>query len=129
MVALLQVAVVIPQGGVVQDGELLLQAVELVEGILLELVAQPGGGVALLVGPGNGLRDGQVADALVLGGGALRRHELHLLVLDHDVRQGAHELEDAALGRLVFPEGLVVHEEVDDLAVAGLEPAEELLGG
>ena len=44
--------------------------------------------------------------------------------------QGAHEAEDARVGPLVLAEGLVVHEEVDEEAVAVdvVDPVCELLG-
>ena len=42
---------VIEKGRIIDEGHLLIQAVELVEGLLLELVAEPCGDVALLVGP------------------------------------------------------------------------------
>src|SRR5690606_4666576 len=43
---------------------------------------------------------------------------------------GAHELEDARVGPLVLAEGLVIHEEVDKVAVAVdvVDPLGELLG-
>ena len=129
MVALLEASVVVPQGGVVEQGKLLLEAVELLESILLEFVAQPGGRVALLVGPGNGLGHGDLADGLELGGGLCGRHEFEVLLAGHGAGQCAHELEDAAFGSLMLAEGLVVHEEVDDVALGGLEPAHEFLRG
>ena len=51
VVALLEMSEVIEKGRIIDEGHLLIQAVELVEGLLLELVAEPCGDVALLVGP------------------------------------------------------------------------------
>ena len=67
VVALLKVSVVGPEGCIVGKGELLFQGVELIVGILLELVSEPGGQIPLLVGPGNGLWNFELAYGAVLG--------------------------------------------------------------
>ena len=128
VVALLQVAEIGPELGIADEGQLLGLAIQLVEGILLQFVAEPRAEVPLFVGPGNGIRHAEGSHGLDvlrrLGGG----HELHPAVREHLRGQGAHEIEYAALGLLVLAEGLVVHKQVHDISVRLLEPSGELLG-
>ena len=66
---------------------------------------------------------------MVLGRSPRRGDELELGILCHEVGERPHEVEDSALRTLVLSESLVIHEEVDDLPLGSLEPAEILLGG
>ena len=51
VVALLKMSEFIEQGRIIDEGELLVEAVQFVEGFLLEFVSEPCGNVALLVSP------------------------------------------------------------------------------
>ena len=51
VVALLKMSEFIEQGRIIDEGELLVEAVQFVERFLLELVSEPCGNVALLVSP------------------------------------------------------------------------------
>ena len=111
-----------PEDGIVQDRKLLRQFVQFVEGVLLELVAQIHGHVALDRGPGDGVRHLDGPDALEVLDGLGRRHELHRTISEHLFREGAHEVEDAARGGMEEPEDLIVHEEVHDVALGAPQP-------
>ena len=106
---------------------LFLQAIDGRDGILLHVVAQPGGEVAFGVGPGHEIVHVETGHGLEhdrrFGGG----HESEARPGKQDIRQGLHELEDARGFPLVFPEGLVIHEQVDDVpgGPGGLGPAGE----
>ena len=126
MVALLQVAIVIPEGLVVENREFLILCVELVVGVLLEFVSEPCGEVPLLVRPRDGLRNVEWADSLVELGNLSRGRELEGSIRENRLRKMSHELEYAAGCRSVLSESLVVHEEVDYVAAVidrVLEPA------
>ena len=51
VVTLLKMSEFIEQGRIIDEGELLVEAVQFVESLLLEFVSEPRGNVALLVSP------------------------------------------------------------------------------
>ena len=103
--------------GVLQRRDLLLQGVELREGLVLQLVAQPCRHVALLVGPRHHMRTVEHGHRLVFLRRLGHRGELQSVLLGQNrLGQRAHELEDARVGVLVLAERLVVHEQVHHLA-------------
>ena len=63
----------------------------------------------------------------MLAGGEGRSSELEPAVFQQYFRKIPHEIEYSGSLLLVLPEGLVVHEEVDNIPFGGLEPREELL--
>ena len=106
---------------------LFFQTVDSRDGILLHVIAQPGGQVAFGVGPGHEIVHVETGHGLEHGRRFGGRHETEARQGKQDVRQGLHELEDARGFPLVFAKGLVVHEQVDDVPCGpgGLGPAGE----
>ena len=103
--------------GAFQGGDLLFLGVEFRESLVLQLVAEPRRHVALLVGPRHYVRTVEYGHRLVLLGGLAYGGELHIVLLGEDrFGKRTHEFEDSRIRRLMLPEGLVVHEKVDDLA-------------
>ena len=110
-----------------------LQAIDLLDGVVLQRVAQPRAEIALGVGPADRLRHVVFPDRLIGVQHLARRQELvlpRIHVVDA-AGQRVEELEDAGLAPLVLAQRLVVHEQVAHVAVAVdlVHPARELLGG
>ena len=57
-----------------------------------------------------------------------RCHELEFTVGKDSCREVFHKVENTCGSSLVLTESLIVHKEVHNLAVAGLEPGHELVG-
>ena len=88
--------------------------VELVERLLLELIAEPCRGVARFIGPRYGMHDRQFGNRFQLLHSLGRRPELNA-TLGGETRQSLEELEYPRRSGLQFAEGLEVHEQVDYL--------------
>ena len=114
--------VILPEDRIIQQRQFLGLTVQLVVGILLQLVAEPCRHVPLLVSPGDRILDLDLGDRLVPSRGLGRSRELEGTVTKEDSRKEPHEIEYPRTLLLVLAEGLVVHEQVDDLPVGGLEP-------
>ena len=97
--------------------DLLLQAVEFSESLVLEFVTEPSGDVPLLVCPRHRVEAVENACGLVGSGTLGYGCKLNLTGGEHCGGQSLHEAEDARSGLLVLAKGLVVHKEVDNLAV------------
>jgi len=106
----------------------LLHPVEFRDGVLLHGVAQPGGQIALRVGPTDQV--GHVDDVRrLIGVGHLARGlEVVVGVLEDFRRQLSKEVEDAGVLPLMLAEGLVVHEQIDNVSVTvdRVDPLAEL---
>ena len=64
----------------------------------------------------------------MLAGRLGRRDKLEGTILRDGLRQITHKVENAAGGSLVLPEGLVIHEEVDDFPFGLFQPGKVFLG-
>ena len=130
MVGSLEATPVLFELTVVAEAYALSYGVELVESFVLELVAEPCGGVACFIGPRHREGHGNLVDRLEgldnLRGG----HKLHTL-FSCEAGQSFEELEDAGVAALEFAEGLQVHKQVEHLLLLrGVgNPAHIFVGG
>ena len=120
---------ILPKDRIVQDGKLLGQPVELVVSVLLELVTQPGGHIPFLVRPGDRILHINLGDRPELPRGLCRSDELERAVIQHDLRKIPHKIEYSRSLLLMLSEGLVVHKQVHNVPVGGLEPGKVFLAG
>ena len=127
VVTLLEMSVVCPKDRIVEQAELLLQAVKLVEGLALELVSKPGGEVSLLVSPGNCVRHRKLGHRAECCGSLCRGEEIDSS-LDALLSKCTQDIEDSSLLRSMLAERLVVHEEVHYIPLCCIHPSLELLG-
>ena len=130
MVGSLEVPPVLLQTAVAGQAHALAGGIELVGGLALERIADPGGSVAGFVGSRDGVYDGQFADGFQLA-------DRHRGCPEFDAAFGSEawesfeELEDAGLGRLHGSECLEVEAQGDDLLFLGCggDPVDILVGG
>ena len=131
MIGSLQVKPVLLDFRVVAPFYFFLKGIQFVERFILQFVAQPGGQVALFVGPRNGVghvdrRHGLQFFAQFFGCGKLKSG-----MRKHAARQSTHKVENTGFFPLVFAESLVIHKQVHHLfrRVDLRKPAHKFFGG
>ena len=100
-------------------------------GVGLHRVAKPRRQVSFGIGPAYHVRHVNDADGLIRLYDLARRLEIIVRVSEDFPRQMLHKIEDAGFLPLMLAEGLVVHKQVDDEAVAVdlVDPVREFVGG
>ena len=130
VVAGLQVPPVLFEAAVVAEAYALGHAVELVDGLVLQLVAHPCRNIAGLVGVADGVHDNERVDGFELGDGIGGCPELYAALGGH-AGQSLKELQDAGGGVEGAAEDLEVEADVDNLLLGrGCgNPVHILVGG
>lgn len=105
-----------------------LELEQLLQGVGLHGVAEPGGEVAGLIGPADGVGDVELAGEAEMVGTFGGRSEIGVRGEGFGGEVG-EEVEDAGVGSVMLAEGFEVHEEVADLAADAGAHAGEFFGG